>query len=86
MMARQGEVIPPKGIWTPKKAQTNEMHEQTSVFISKSIEPSPPLAQLRVYHSQFRESFFSVVYKKKFAVCYCFDLIDMPASEAETHY
>ncbi len=53
---------------------------------AKSIEPSPPLAQLRVCRSQFGELFFSVIYNKKFVVCYCFDLIGTPASEAEAHY
>ena len=58
----------------------------SSLCYPKSIEPSPPLAQLRVRRSQFRESFFSLIYNKKFVVCYCFDLIGTPASEAEAHY
>ncbi len=53
---------------------------------AKSIEPSLLLAQLRVRHSQFRESFFSVICNKKSMVCYCFDLIGTPVSEAEGHY
>ncbi len=53
---------------------------------TKSIEPSPPLAKLRVRRFQFRESFFSVIYNKKFVVCYCCDLIGTPTSETEVHY
>ncbi len=51
----------------------------------KFIEPSPPLAQLIVRRSQCRESFFSVIYNKKFVICYCFDLICTAACEAEAH-
>ena len=58
----------------------------TRLVLPKSIEPSPPLAKLRVRRSQCRESVFSVIYNKKFVVCYCFDLIGTPASEAEAHY
>ncbi len=52
----------------------------------KSTEPSPPLAQVRVCRSHFENRFFSVIYNKKFVACFCFDLIGMPASEAEAHY
>ena len=53
---------------------------------TKSIEPTPPLAKLRVRNSQFREPFFSVIYNKKIVVCYYFALIGTSASEAEAHY
>ncbi len=42
--------------------------------------------QLRIRQSQCWEWFFSVIYNKKFMVCYCFVLIDMPASEAIARY